>query len=249
VGVLVVLMVCLAFPSTAAFAKKPHQSAFRMLYTANYGLCGAVGKGIRLARRDHPSGMYISDDPAAFFSVAGMREPSWLPDTDPAAISFDFGTTRFLRGDSAGDGQERLLAVQNNPLGSHGDFATSIWLGKPERQFSLITIRDGNRTVEVPDPETVELLIDFSWRHSLVDPGYVVARLSNGKMRFSSKAAPSAEAHDVAAAFFGGPIMPQEIIAFNERVFVVAGLPLRGPSVVYSVMPDGVEIQCVAIWK
>jgi hypothetical protein len=217
----------------------------KTLYTADRHLCAAVDEGISRAQRSRPDALYISEAGKAFFSVEGLSEPHWLPNSDPAVAKFPTGETRFIRGDVAGDGVERLLAVQQTQLGAHGDFVTSVWLAKPRRRVSMLSVKHGGATSPVPNPDDIELLEDFSRVNDWWGPGYTVARLTNGKMGFSPTKRPTAEVANFVESLFGAS-MPQEAIVYNGTIYIVAGVPLSGLAIVYRFERDLVEIKCVS---
>ncbi|MDP9651439.1 hypothetical protein [Paraburkholderia caledonica] len=229
----------------------PHRlPELRQDYVAEPRFCSALSKLLVRARGRYPQAAYLAELPLPPLLESGIRYPDWLSDNNPAVINFPTGGTRFFWTPSFDGGAARLVAVQSTPLGSHGDYVTSVWVALPGRLFSMKTYKraDGSEDEIAPDPKDVALLIDFSTDNQWI-PRYPVASLANGLMRFSNGRHENSAAEQIVKGEFG-ILHAQEAVKFAGKVYFVAGAPMRGPTVAYRLNMDGTtEIECVAHWK
>jgi hypothetical protein len=108
---------------------------------------------------------------------------------------------------------------------------------------------DGTPPQVAPDPEDVDLLLDFSEGEWI--PHYSRINLANNLMRFSNAAKPTPRTIELVKSSFSG-ISPQEAISFHGDTYFVEGAPLKaaGPTIVYRFAERRTaEIDCVMRWN
>jgi len=216
--------------SGLSHAQKPEPKLQRV-YTADTDLCSSVDHALRSIHRRFPHANYIADEPKAFFSSPGFAEPHWLPKSDPAVVDLGAGDSRFLRL-SFGDGQ-RLIAVRNIALGSHGDFTTDVLIAKPGKNLAVKDdVNVNGHPITSADPADVELLINFEEDDTRSPSPYRLASLSKRTLSFDKRSLATSNAMKSANDLFIAPDS-QEAFEFKGKLYFLVGSAFTGPWTIY----------------
>jgi hypothetical protein len=225
--------------------------SLQLRYVGEPDVCAPIAESFRKLHKRNPRATYLSDVASQFFALPGISQPRWLKESDPAIVAFPTGQARFLRGDFAKDGVSRLLAVEDTPLGSHGDFVTWVWVAKSGRGFDLQTRKEpfGGEPVTAPDPGSVDLLINFQTSIGWKSFKYPLATIADGKFGFSTAINPDKETNEAVLLFFNGYIA-QEAFLFHDRLYFVAGTPFVGSWLIYRLDSEmTARVVCFAQWN
>jgi hypothetical protein len=249
-GKLLVLLLCSGCFSSGygqATHSRSHIDSLQVEYAA-HPICTPVAKAVRAAHQIHPKRIYLSDHQEQFLAMSGLSPPRYLPANNPSLPQFATGETKFLT--IATPEGDRLVAVEDTPLGSHGDFVTSVWIGKPKTIFAIgpgLT-NFGEQDITAPDPAVIDLVVDFQNKMGWRSFTYPHATLPTGKMRFDDAVAPTPETLDSVKELFNGYVA-QEPFLFKGLLYFIAGDPLQGWFLIYRVEePANAQIECFAQW-
>ncbi|RDU99811.1 hypothetical protein DWV00_05195 [Trinickia dinghuensis] len=238
------LAASLALGSNLSHAQKT-EPKLHLIYNANADLCTSAFRTLTSIHRRYPKANYIADEPKAFFSTPGFGEPHWLSKSDPAVVELGMGDPRFTRLDFA-DGQ-RLIAVNDIPLGSHGDFTTDVWIAKPGKNLAIRDdIKVNDDTLTSADPADVELLIDFERDKVRSSSPYPLVSLGKKTFSFDEGSPPNSSAIKSANDLFIGPDS-QEPFGFKGRLYFLVGAAFAGPWTIYGFDKNAVPtMECIA---
>lgn len=223
--------------------------SLQVLYEADQ-ICAPVAQAIRVVHSAHPKDVYLSDHREAFLAASMFSKPRYIRGNESSLPQFSTGETRFLR--TAGPSESgRLIAVEDTALGSHGDFVTSVWISKPGNRFVVRrgSQNYGEQDLVAPDPDSIDLVVDFQntigWRSF----NYPIATLPSGRINFENAVPPTSRTVDAVKELFSGYVA-QEPFLKNGVLYFIAGAPLNGWFLIYRIDTDAnAHIECFARWE
>jgi hypothetical protein len=258
-AIVVLFLVCACESTASAHVTYSHTGPISLIYNADDGLCRPLVTSLNRTRHVHPDANYISEARSFVFKQARIDAPVWVRanETDlgnafddyaeglDAQVDeflrdgFGYVDALFFRADVAGDGVTRLVYLQNNSIGSHGDFGATLWVLKPGARFNWVSRWDpiGRETRRVVDPDIVDLKVDFA------DPRWIDQHYPNATVPdrtiFPESPVASADAQMLLLRNFRiSQTVEQEPFVFNGKLYVLAGMPLIDSGLVYQITAD-----------
>jgi hypothetical protein len=258
-AIAILLLLCTWEGTAAAHGKYPRTGPISLIYNADDGLCRPLVASLNQTRRVHPGAIYISEARSFVFKQARIEAPVWIrsdeadlgnafdddadgPDAQVDEFTRDdlgYADDLFFYADVASDGSTRLVYMRNDPIGSHGDFGTTVWILKPGVRFNWVFREDSltHKMRRMVDPDIVALKVDFAaprW----VDKHYPNATVPDRTI-FPESPVASADAQTLLLQNFRiSQTVEQEPFVFNGKLYVLAGMPLTDSGLVYQITAD-----------